>query len=545
MPTESFILPFVVPAEDRKKTFGPNMETTAILALAQANRRKPKIIDVFPEKIMFVAKLHYPLWIVPWENRSLMIDGLQISSSRVPYVTLPEIEPFLDHMDRGKSDRTQFFNALNQHEHTFVDFSERQNIQFNGMITDKILLTEIAQYIEDIATANADASLENIVLLPPKLDIEAAGKTVSKFLDFCSSLQSDIKGLEYAFQILNQTAKLHQAKINREIELSNRVFNKEIEAITPGIEKNVAKLRMEQNAKTERLNKLAKTLQNAKMREKERLQREFQKLELKRTQSKRRLDIQNPRDKAGTARKEQSLRSCENRLLEAKERLEALSHEIERAKKQNLEEITSVQHQYQALIDGERRKIINIEVARESAVGAKKNEEDALRSVTARILGQIEQMAEQRKRHRTELEELAIAWQPKKATLVALPFYLIAYYTVDRHRYSIFSPFKAQSSEGIMKKIEKKLLSFSLTYRLQLLLQSRSKLLDKMLSTFLDTMQTDKALDGKLTELGEANNLLSQVNLREVLTKGAAELKAEGWIKQEEGVKLIKDYVKG
>jgi hypothetical protein len=545
MSNKSLILPFTLPDEDRKEPLSPNMEITAILALAEANRKKPIIVDLFPEKIMFISKLHYPLWIVPWENRSLLVDGLQISSSNIDFMALPEIEPFLNNLERGKSDRTQFFNALNQHEHTFASFSEAQNIQFNSIITDKALLAEIAQYIEETATATANAS-ENIVLFPPRLDAEAAEKSTFGFLDLYHSLQSNIKGLEYVSQILNQSAKLHQEKINREIELSNKAFNREVEAIRPAVEKNVDKLLKEQNAKTERMNKMARTELNAKLREKERQQRELQRLELKRIESKRLLDIRKSRhDKVGIAHREQSLRSCETQLLEARERLEELSRKIERAQKQNLEETTAQQCQYQALIDNERKKIINIEVSRESMVGTKKNEENRLRSVTARILGQIEQMAEQRKLHITGLEELAIAWQPEKSTLVALPFYLTAYHAASKHRYSIFPPFKAQSPEGIVKKIEKKLLSFSLTSRIQLLLQPRSKMLDKRLNTFLETMQTDKSLSSKLAELGKTNNLLNQPNLKEVLTKGVEEMKAEGWIKQEEGAKLIKDYVKG
>jgi hypothetical protein len=294
------------------------------------------------------------------------------------------------------------------------------------------------------------------------------------------------------------------------------------------------------------MNKLARTELNAKHREKERLQREFQRLELKRVEYKRRLDIRRGRhDKVGIARGEQSLRSYENQLANAKERLEGLSREIERTRKQNLEDITALQYQFQASIDSERRKITSIEVSRESTVGAKKNEEERLSSMTARIIGQIEQMAEQKKLQLTGLKELAIAWQPEKVTLVALPFYLTGYHGVDKDRCSVFSPFTVQSSEGIVKKIKKKLLSFSLTSRIQLLLQPRSKMLDKMLNTCLETMQTEKTLTSKLVELGKTNNLLNQQNLREALTKGVEEMKAEGWMKQEEGTKLIKDYVRG
>ncbi len=344
---------------------------------------------------------------------------------------------------------------------------------------------------------------------------------------------------------MNQSAKLHQEKINREIELSNEAFNREIDAIRPGVEKNIERLRKEYDAKAERMNRRARTRLNAKLREKERLEREFQRFELRRIELRKRLGIRRDyRDKAGTARLEQSLRLCENQLVEAKLRLENSSREIELAERQSLEETRVLRFQYQALIDGERSKIIEIENKREVKAIAKKNEESRLRSITARITGQIEQMIEQRKLHLRELEELTIEWRPAKPTLVALPFYLTAYFAVDKQRYSAIAPFHVQSPEGIVKEIKKKLLSFSLPARIQLLLQPRAKAFEKMLDSCLENIQDDGALRDKLAELGKANNLLNQPNLRDALTAGAKELKMEGWMKQEEGAKFIRDYVK-
>ncbi len=153
-------------------------------------------------------------------------------------------------------------------------------------------------------------------------------------------------------------------------------------------------------------------------------------------------------------------------------------------------------------------------------------------------------MIEERRLHLSELEELTIDWQPEKATLLALPFYLTAYFAVDKKRYDVIGPFNVQSPEGIVKEIKKKLLSFSLPARIQVLLQPRAKAFDKMFDSCLKSTHDDQALNDKLAELGKANNILNQPNLREALTTGAKELKTEGWMKQEEGTKLVRDYAK-
>jgi hypothetical protein len=100
------------------------------------------------------------------------------------------------------------------------------------------------------------------------------------------------------------------------------------------------------------------------------------------------------------------------------------------------------------------------------------------------------------------------------------------------------------SSEGIVKKIEKTLLSFRLASRIQLLLQPRSKMLNKMFNTVLEEkMRADRAFEGSLRELGVSNDLLTNADFKEALTRGVEELKAEGWIKQEEGTILMKTYI--
>lgn len=80
MPTATLVLPFAVPAEERVKAFTSSMELAVILFLTEAKRRKRKLLESTPKKTSFVSKLHYPLWAVPWENESLIIDGLGVFS---------------------------------------------------------------------------------------------------------------------------------------------------------------------------------------------------------------------------------------------------------------------------------------------------------------------------------------------------------------------------------------------------------------------------------------------------------------------------------
>jgi len=543
MPAVSLILPYTVPEKSRKKKFNANMELTAVLCLAEARRIKHVMVGFSPEKILFISKLHYPLWAVPWENGCLIIDGLQILSSTLVYMALPDMELFFNDIERSQTFREQFQNALEKHAQTFAGFSETVRIPMKALVADKVLLSDVSKYVEETLALKADVT-GNLILIPPKLNEDAAGESTKKVFDLYERVQSDVKGLEHAARVLNEMTQFHEQKILREIELVSEAFKEEVDRVKPGVEKKVELLLRERNAKIEKMNRAAEAELNAKLREKERRQRELEKLELNRTEYKKRLEIRRSRhDKIGIARWEHSLRTCENKKSEVKERIHNLSRYIEKIHKQNQEGIDKLKYGYQTLLDRERKKIADVEASLESITKAKEGEKEKLRLMTRRIVSLIEQRAEQKRLQAAELKNLAIPWKSEQGTLLGVPFYLVGYKAEDKLHYRVYPPLRVMSSEGIVKKIEKTLLSFRLASRIKLLLQPRSKMLNKMFNTVLEEkMKTDRALEGSLRELGVSNNLLTNPSFKEALTKGMEELKSEGWIKQEEGAILIKMY---
>jgi hypothetical protein len=543
MPSASLILPYTVPEKTRKKKFDINMELTAILCLVEA-RRKRHVMGRFPqEKISFISKLHYPLWTIPWENGCLIIDGLQTLSSTLTYMALPDMELFFNDIERGQTFREQFQNALDKHAQTFAGFSETVRIPMEAIVTDKVLLSDVSDYVEETLALKADVT-GNIILIPPKLDEDATCNSVKKVLDLYERIQSDVKSLEHAARVLNEMTLFHGQKILREIELVNEAFKEEVDKVKPIVEKKVGLLLKERDAKIEKMNRAAEAELNAKLREKERRQRELEKLELNHTEYKRRLEVRRSRhDKIGVARWEHSLRTCENKISEVKERTHGLSRYIEKIRKQNQEDLNKLKYSFQTLLDRERKKIVDIEASLESVIKVKEGESEKLRLMTRHIVSFIEQLAEQKRLHAAELKSLTVPWKSEQVTLLGVPFYLVGYKAQDRLHYRFYPPFRVMSSEGIVKKIEKTFLSFRLESRIKLLLQPRSKTLNKMFNTVLEEkMKTDRVLEENLRELGVSNNLLTNANFKEALTKGMEELKAEGWIKPEEGAILIKMY---
>ncbi|UCE15580.1 MAG: hypothetical protein JSV12_06815, partial [Candidatus Bathyarchaeota archaeon] len=155
----------------------------------------------------------------------------------------------------------------------------------------------------------------------------------------------------------------------------------------------------------------------------------------------------------------------------------------------------------------------------------------------------IEQLVEQKKLHASQLKEKTILWEPEGVTLINVPFYVFGYENGEKSRYHVHSPVVAMGYEGIIRKIQKTIWSFSLESRIKLLLRSRSRSLVEMFtSIFAERLREDETLERVMYELGSSNNLLDAQDFGEALARGMKELKAEGWISQDEKDTLLKAY---
>ena len=100
----------------------------------------------------------------------------------------------------------------------------------------------------------------------------------------------------------------------------------------------------------------------------------------------------------------------------------------------------------------------------------------------------------------------------------------------------------AMGYEGIMRKIQKTIWSFSLESRIKLLLRPRRALMETLALVFAKRIRVDKAFEEILYDIGYSNSLLSIFNFREVLTRGLEELKNEGWVSSEEKDAILNAY---
>jgi hypothetical protein len=539
----NLILPYIMEDVERDKPFTHDMEIASLLCLGEARRKKKGILDTSAEKLSFLSKLHYPLWAISWDDDCLILDGLGCFSYDINYMMPPDIELFTEHIKRSVKVRESYRNTLKSHAETFQSFITGDHIPVKGIISDRDILSNIAKRIEKSLKESGNQPSPS-ALVSPTMDKKLAEKAVEILVQNWMRIQSEIKGLQYAINVLNEETRAHEEKILQEIEQIRETYEVELSRTKNEVNRQIERLTSERDNKLQRFSKTSEREIERKLREKEKIERELRKLELGRIEYRKRREIRKHRgDKVGVARWKYRLEVCGNKISETRGRLKIVSSLLDRAYNEREDAIEKLNAAYQSLIDEENNRVRQLEVRQEYENQAKKTEIDELRADTLAIVTLIKQLVEQKQQHASNLKAVTIPWKLEQTTLVYLPFYLVQYKSKEKSRYQVYSPAVAMEHRSILTKIQKVLKTHSLESRINLLLHCSSNALDKMLlSTFISKIGEDKALNAELQTMGHSNNLLDLPKFKEKLRRGMEELQKEGWIKSEEKAMMLNTY---
>ena len=543
MPNPTLIPPFVVADKARKKPFTLDMEISSILCLAEAQRKKPGILGVSSEKISFISKLHYPVWVVPWKDSCLLIDGLEIFSYVIPYTKLPDVCLFMEDIKRSVVNKEHFRNTLKKHGQTFKN-SELTQISLEAIFNEEELLSVFDGYLEQVLSLKKERS-ERVALLPPKLNEKAALKRAEKAVNLWEQIQSEIKGLHYAINILNEETSFEEEMILREIEHIRELYENKIAPVRPIVEKRIERLLSKRDAELAKLDKALERKLSAKLRQKRRYEYELERLERNLIECRKRREMWKRRgDEISASKWEHRMKIYQNKLSEVKRKLKFVSELIEQIRKQGEFEAERVKANYQVLVENERRKILDLEASRDLEIESRRSQINEIKAEASAIIEQIQRLIELKRLEAYKIKEATIPHKVEKIALLCLPFYLVRYEAKRKTRYHIYPPMIAMDFKGIVKKLQKAVYKFSLQSRIELLLRSKSKALEKMLrKVLLEKIQADITLKKAIYELGISNNIFHDSGFKESLTRGVEELRSEGWISREEKEAILRAYL--
>jgi len=431
-----FVLPYVVKEAKRKKPFTSDMEVAAILCLAEAKRKKPGILTPQPEEISFISKLHYPFWAVPWETRCVIVDGLGILSHTLTHMKVPDVEVFTEDVRRNATDRQQYRNVLKRHAQTFKNFVGEDVISIKAVVADVELLSAVHEYIKQ-GTVTKEEEPSSLVLY---LNEDEAVERAERLIDQWKLAWSEIRGLQYAINVLNEETKLHEQKILREIEIVQERYADEIARVKPLVEKKVEQLMAKRETKIQKVVKARERKLNTLIKEKEGLERKLQRLKRNMdTYQKKKESRRRRGDKPGESYWTRMLKGCRKEASRVEKRIRTLSQRIEAINEKSDDAIRKLEEDYEELISREKRKIADLEAACNSKVKAKRKELEELQTETSSIVNQIGILIDKKRLYASKIEEATVPWELEEASLICVPFYLVRYETERKSRYQLFA----------------------------------------------------------------------------------------------------------
>ena len=107
--TKRFILPF-----SNQKSNPPEVEAAAVFAVAELERNKGGgLITRQPEeKLVFLSKFGYPLWLFPKNDVIFVFDGFGDSSFSVSYTEIPSAKAFMESLEANSRPREKYTSIL-------------------------------------------------------------------------------------------------------------------------------------------------------------------------------------------------------------------------------------------------------------------------------------------------------------------------------------------------------------------------------------------------------------------------------------------------
>jgi hypothetical protein len=239
----------------------------------------------------------------------------------------------------------------------------------------------------------------------------------------------------------------------------------------------------------------------------------------------------------------------DNRISLSKEKIEQLNSEIhrildllEKARINGRQQLAQIEVKFQNLVAKETEKLEILERSRNIEMSKKTDEIKSTEDLSLKIGAQINNLITQKVKDAETLENMTIPLKADEPLLIGIPFYIIQYRLREKIRTHVYPPMTAASYEGIIRKIQKAVFSFSLESRMQLLMTPRSKNLDEAFFSNLEKcLLKNVDLKAQITGAAHSVNLLIRPELKEHITKGLTELETEGWLssKEKENIQSI------
>ena len=541
MTDKNLILPFIVGTHDGKEDFTYPTELACVVCMTELQRRKTGFLRGTPEKVSFISKIYYPLWAIPVEDSCLVLDGLASLSYKVTFREPINTGLFVEDLKKNSVVHQEFMDALDKHAKNVREFASAVNVSFRALIADRELLGFFLEYFKSGSFLSKDRD-EKVVLIPLEIDGKTAVETCEAVINCLRRIHANVKGLQYALEVLNEEVEFHKRTISYEIERLKEKCEAEISSLKPEVDERVKKLTLQRDTTIAKILKDTEKKAEVLDKKREKYMRKLQELEQRKESARKKMNTFK-RKKSTTKETywNYELGRYDRKINGVKKEIKAITDVIENIKKEGNKNVKEVDEEFRGATVLEEDRINELNSVYESKIGKKKEQIEKMVSEAASITESIESLMDGIEREASVFrEQITINWKLDDSVLLCVPIYMIKYAKGNEERYSLFSPMIISEDTGVLKGL-RKILTFTSESRLKLLMRPKSRKLHEMISSYLiKKMQNEEAFRENINKVCSANNLLEWGGFEETLSEGLEEVKNKGWITPEEAMAVYR-----
>jgi hypothetical protein len=524
------ILPFSTLSENRREPFTKKIERAAIFCLAELERAKGGglVLKQPQEKLAFIAEVYYPFWLVTLDKIGLLFDGLSTTSQTLAYLTIPDIQVFLDNMKSSSKTRQAYLTFLSGNINYFQVPSDEEGKIINGLITDPEFLDEFMPCLSKGAPIKT--SLSDMVTVSPTLNESSIASIMEELQNLKSKFVEELNALYTGMKLINAKTESFMKAIRSEIKKIEEELSKKIEKCKASMTEEVDEIRREYD---EEVTEYSKTV------EEELLSLQQEKIKFEKTKEQLTHEIDHceaeiktcaiNKDDVSEHKWREEKNKLKKQLSETETKVKKLDKNIEKVKDEKNLKIFELKSERDAKIKEAMKDLVEIESSRDAKIRIYKEEMEKFEESTSSIIDQIDKLAKLREKSIDEFDKLGVPQKRRKRLSIYVPFYLACYQSESGKRYVHFPP-STVANVSLSVKFKGALGKA----KIKQLLQPRSKKIVSLLNKFPLLMEQNAVFNREMTEACVKANLMRTEKSRESIKEGLEMLKEEGWFSEKE-----------
>ena len=524
-----FILPFS-PGKSRE-LFSLDAEAAAVYALTELEKAKGGglIVKQHEEKLLFITKIGYPLWLFPKSETTYIFDGLNNSSYSVNYVDLPSAKAFAESLERSSKTHEDYMTFLSDHNSYFQQTKKEKEFLLRGLIAGLDFKKEFSVYRKEAIEVTSQPA--KLAPLAPTLEEATISSMLTEMNKLQSFLREDAQRLSECLRLINKTTSQYITELDYATEAVRDEANAKIKAQEEFVNPQITKLNSEYKHQiaqvTRSFDEELESLEKLKAKTTKFVEGNEEKIKLynraAKTQAQKNHLIYEKtwKEKSRQAKKE---------IDGLKKELKRIENSIKNLNKQKTKKTSKLQLELEAEIKLARQPLLDLEAARDAKVLGFKQKTEKLIKQEKPVIEGLNGAIKLGETVNARFEMLGIRDQQLKSpALFYVPFYVACYQAGLTKRY-IFLPPSMTSAIGFAAKLKG---AFGRS-KIKELFIPRFKEITALIDKVQVLAKQDRLLDNEIRDLGEKNNLLNTESVRDNIAKGLVYLKHEGWLSDRE-----------